>query len=72
MPNPYFPRKELGRCSEGRGEASEAGRACGAGFGRQGRADPTQGDVEFVHHRVPRIIRGLKNRGIVERKGGWV
>jgi hypothetical protein len=31
-----------------------------------------KGIFEFVHHRVPTVLLALKNRGLVERNGGWV
>jgi hypothetical protein len=73
--NPYFVRNELGRMvvdvlreAEKPLRRSElVKRVLAAKCG----ADRPHGMFEFVHHRFPAVLLALKNRGLVERNGGW-
>jgi hypothetical protein len=73
-PNPYFARKELGRLILG--VLREAEKPLRRGelvirvLAAKGAPIPPKGMLEYVHHRVPCILLGLKRRGIVERLSG--
>jgi hypothetical protein len=76
-PNPYFARKELGRLVLGVLREAEKplkrGEIVVRVLAAKGALVPPRGMLEFVHHRLPCILLGLKNRGIVERVrgNGW-
>jgi hypothetical protein len=76
-PNPYFARKELGRLVLSVLRDAEKplrrGELVVRVLAAKGAPIPPKGMLEFVHHRLPCILLGLKKRYIVERAGsnGW-
>ncbi len=73
-PNPYFARNELGQLILG--VLREADRPLRRGelvvrvLAAKGAPIPPKGMLEFVHHRLPCVLLGLKKRGVVRRVQG--